>query len=104
MPKPVPDAPANGTASPERERLFDVQTMVSDAPRRPAPIEFTHCGAVHYVTNRPVSRTDPLPPEAVSMVCGRCPVPHLGLAMRCHQCQKPLDIYQDGQRLRPVSA
>ena len=88
---------------PPPERLFDVQTAVSAQVRRPPLIEFVHCGAVHYVTTRPVSRTDPLPPEAVAMVCGACPVPRLGVPLRCHLCHQPLEIREaGGPLLRPV--
>ena len=81
------------------DRVFEVQTAVTPVPRQPPPIEFVHCGAVHYVTTRPVSRTDPLPPEAVAMVCGACPVPRLGLPLRCHLCPQPLEIREAGGRL-----
>ena len=56
------------------------------------PVEFVHCGVVHYVTTRPVSRSIPVPADALSLVCGRCPDPRDGLMLLCHMCSLPIDV------------
>lgn len=67
---------------------------------RAAPvIEFVHCGAVHYVSIRPLPCGEPIDPAAVAMVCGACPVPQLGLRLTCHLCHRPLEAREQGGRL-----
>ena len=81
------------------DRVFDVQSPVAEAPRQPPQIEFVHCGAVHYVSIRPLPRGEPIDPGAVAMVCGGCPVPRRGLRLTCHCCHRPLEAREAGGRL-----
>ena len=111
MPKPTMSVGGGGTPVKSREsgempppatlpdRVFDVQSPVAEAPRQPSQIEFVHCGAVHYVSIRPLPRGEPIDPGAVAMVCGGCPVPHRGLRLTCHLCHRPLEAREAGGRL-----
>ena len=94
-----PETGETSALTPFPDRVFDVQTSVADTPRQPPQIEFVHCGAVHYVSIRPLPRGEPVDPGAVAMVCGGCPVPHLGLRLTCHLCHRPLEAREAGGRL-----
>ena len=110
MPKPTASVGGGGTPVKSREsgetpppatlpdRVFEVQTHVAETVRQPPPIEFVHCGAVHYVSIRPLPRGAPIDPGAVAMVCGGCPVPRRGLRLTCHCCHRPLEAREAGGR------
>ena len=95
----MPDPHPNGDA-PFPPRRFAVETDVVAAPRRPEPVEWRHCQTTHYVARRPLPLGEPIPPDAVVVVCGRCPVPRRGLALRCCACGAPLEPQQGGRTLR----
>ena len=68
----------------------------------PIPVEWRCCQRTHCVLTRPHPLGELIDPGAVAVVCGTCPPPRRGLALRCCTCREPLTAWQGNRRLRPV--